>query len=274
MQCVPVNGVSSNSLKLEKCGGYAMKYEKIARKITLFLTLVLVGVLCPVFLVKADVEKWMEEAQIISLNQNVSGTAKNNHNPTGMDPYYFYREYFCFSVPFQMDVYFSESISGSEKLPYIYISDSQGKGVKLTSTGWKYSRANNQSSIVAYMTLKKGEYYIRQSKVYDKNTESHPYTIKVTAKLSQAPKMVYAKRISSKSAKVKWKKVSRATGYEIYRSTSFRTSFKLIKRVNGKTSSITTKDLKKGKRYYYRVRAYRIWKGMKFYSDPSWALGC
>ncbi|MGY3665257.1 MAG: N-acetylmuramoyl-L-alanine amidase [Roseburia sp. 1XD42-69] len=57
---------------------------------------------------------------------------------------------------------------------------------------------------------------------------------------------------------LKWKKVSGAQGYEIYRSTSKDKDFKKIKTVNkGSTVSFKDKSVKAGKTYYYKVRAYK-----------------
>lgn len=57
---------------------------------------------------------------------------------------------------------------------------------------------------------------------------------------------------------LKWKKVSNADGYQIYRSTSKNGSYKKVADVKGATK-VKYKDtgLAYGKTYYYKVRAYR-----------------
>lgn len=61
---------------------------------------------------------------------------------------------------------------------------------------------------------------------------------------------------SSTSLKLTWKKVSNATGYKIYRSTSKKGSYKLIKTItNGNTTSYKNSKLKTGQTYYYKVQA-------------------
>ena len=58
------------------------------------------------------------------------------------------------------------------------------------------------------------------------------------------------------SVKLKWKKVSKATGYQIYCSTSKSKDFKKAKTINGgKTISATVSKLKSNKTYYFKVRA-------------------
>lgn len=63
---------------------------------------------------------------------------------------------------------------------------------------------------------------------------------------------------SSSSLKVSWNKVSGATGYDIYRSTSTSSSsFKLVKTISsGSTTSWTDSGLQADKRYYYKVKAF------------------
>lgn len=61
---------------------------------------------------------------------------------------------------------------------------------------------------------------------------------------------------SSTSLKLTWKKVSNASGYKIYRSTSKKGSYKLIKTItNGNTTSYKNSKLKTGQTYYYKVQA-------------------
>lgn len=73
-----------------------------------------------------------------------------------------------------------------------------------------------------------------------------------------------------RKATVKWSKISGASGYQIYRSTKKSSGFKKVKTVTkGKTVSYTNKKLKKGKYYYFKVRAYRTVSGKKVYSAFS-----
>lgn len=65
--------------------------------------------------------------------------------------------------------------------------------------------------------------------------------------------------------KVSYKKVSGAAGYQIQYST--KSNMKAAKSKTTKKLTYTLKNLKKGKRYYVRVRAYN--KGKKAYGDWS-----
>ncbi len=75
-----------------------------------------------------------------------------------------------------------------------------------------------------------------------------------------APK---AASTSYNSVKLAWKAVAGAGGYEVWRSASSTGIYQRVATVSG-TSSISTK-LTTGKRYYFRVRAYRTVSGKKVY---------
>ena len=72
---------------------------------------------------------------------------------------------------------------------------------------------------------------------------------------------------SSKAIKVSWKSVSGANGYEVYSSTSKSGTYKKIKTTS--SLSYTNSGLKKGKTYYYKVRAYKTFNGKKVYGSYS-----
>lgn len=57
------------------------------------------------------------------------------------------------------------------------------------------------------------------------------------------------------SVTLSWKKVNGATGYQVYRATSKKGSFKKVK--SPASARFTQSGLSKGKTYYYKIRAYR-----------------
>ncbi len=92
------------------------------------------------------------------------------------------------------------------------------------------------------------------------------------SKLSvKAPKLTSVKNVKSRKLKIKWTKNSQADGYQIQYSTksnfSKNTKTVTIKKKNTVTKTIS--KLKKKKKYYVRVRAYRTVRGVKSYS--SWS---
>lgn len=73
---------------------------------------------------------------------------------------------------------------------------------------------------------------------------------------------------SSKSKiKLKWGKISGASGYEIQRYNSSKKKYTTIKTISkGSTTSYTNSGLKKNKTYKYRIRSYKKVRGKKIYS--------
>lgn len=84
------------------------------------------------------------------------------------------------------------------------------------------------------------------------------------------PSLVSVRNTKTKTAVVKWKKVSGASGYEVYRSVKKSSGYKKIATIKkGSTVTYTNKKLKKGKTYYYKVRSYKTVNKKKGYSAFS-----
>ena len=93
------------------------------------------------------------------------------------------------------------------------------------------------------------------------------------ATASQAPKSAKFKKVKSakKAVSVEWKKVSGVKGYQIQVATDkkFKKNKKTITVKKQKTTKTTVKKLKAKKKYYVRIRTYKIVNGKKVYS--SWS---
>lgn len=75
---------------------------------------------------------------------------------------------------------------------------------------------------------------------------------------------------SYNSIQIQWKKNSKANGYELYRSTKQKSGYKKIKTITSKSKNVyVNKKRATGKRYYYRVRAYRKIGKIKIYGKYS-----
>lgn len=78
------------------------------------------------------------------------------------------------------------------------------------------------------------------------------------------------KKTGTKKAKLTWKKVKDATGYEIYMSMKKSSGYKKIKTIKkAKTVTFTKSGLKKKKTYYFKVRTYRTVNGVTYYGSYS-----
>ena len=124
--------------------------------------------------------------------------------------------------------------------------------VKNLKAGTKY-----KFKVKAYKTVSKKKYYGSYSS--ELQTATKTSTPKITSLTT-----------GSKKANLKWKKVSGATGYEIYMATSKNGKYSKVKTI---TKSSTVKyskaKLKKNKKYYFKVRTYKTVNGKKIYSSYS-----
>ena len=92
----------------------------------------------------------------------------------------------------------------------------------------------------------------------------------VVSKPIPATPTITAKNAGSRKIRISWNKISGASGYEIYRSTSKSGTYSKVKTVtSGSTIRFTNSNLTKGKTYYYKVRAYRTVSGKKVYGKYS-----
>lgn len=86
---------------------------------------------------------------------------------------------------------------------------------------------------------------------------------------TKAPVITAIKK-GEKQAVVQWKKVKKASGYEIYMSSKKNSGYKKKATVKkASTVKYTKKKLKAGKKYYFKVRTYRTVNGKKIYSSYS-----
>ena len=71
-------------------------------------------------------------------------------------------------------------------------------------------------------------------------------------------------------ATISWKKISGALGYRVYMATSKNGKYTKVKDITkGSTVKYTKSSLKKGKTYYFKVRAYRTVDKKNVYSSYS-----
>lgn len=81
---------------------------------------------------------------------------------------------------------------------------------------------------------------------------------------------VKVKKIDSKSLTVSWKKTEGAKGYAVYMKTGKNGKYKKIKDITDKSvTSMYKGGLKKGKTYYFRVRAFKDIYGERSYGELS-----
>lgn len=95
---------------------------------------------------------------------------------------------------------------------------------------------------------------------------------KLQAKLDVRTKNIRLKSAKSKKAKqatIRWAKVKNVDGYVVEYSAKANLKSAKKKKVKASTISLTVKNLKKGKKYYVRVRGYKVIDGQKVYTQYS-----
>lgn len=122
-----------------------------------------------------------------------------------------------------------------------------------STASWKKLTTIKSGSTVTYTykSAPSGKNYQYAVQAYNAYSTSKRST-KTNARYLKTPTVTLSNTSTTK-VKVKWKKITGAKKYKIYRRTGTSGSFKLIKTTTAK--SYTDKNLKKGKTYYYRVVA-------------------
>lgn len=144
----------------------------------------------------------------------------------------------------------------------IFRSTKSNKGFKKIATISTFSYTNKK------LTFDTTYYYkIRAYKVVDGVKKYSPYSKVVGTKTKVNAPNFSVKFNTYNSAKIVISKVSSANGYQIYRSESENGTYKLLTTTT-KTSYVD-KNLKVGKTYYYKVRAYKLKSKSKKYGSYS-----
>lgn len=161
----------------------------------------------------------------------------------------------------------------SLKLSWRKISGADGYQLqrKSGSGSWK-TIANTELSSYTAKGLKAGTTYSFRVRSYRTVEGKKYYSGWTTLKTSTAPSKLSISTLSTNSRHeitAKWKKVSACSGYQVQFSTSSNFKSPTVKNVSGNSKTSCTAKLKMGKKYYVRVRAYKVLSGKKYYGAWS-----
>lgn len=93
---------------------------------------------------------------------------------------------------------------------------------------------------------------------------------KVSSRARSAVPKPKAANVDYRTIRLSWKKAKGADGYQVYRSSSKRGKYRLVKTIKkGSTTSWKNYSLEPGKKYYYKVRSYKLRKKKRYYSETS-----
>ena len=144
----------------------------------------------------------------------------------------------------------------------VVVYNSKGESVRSgnqSKENMVYSQKKNRTrDKFTVKKLKKGTYYLE---IKENGSEpDHNYTIKVVPTMTEKVKDVSVKQTAtgSKTAVVSWKAFTgeAVSGYKVYRATKKNGKYKLVKTVWGIDQNSVEVDVKVGKTYYYKVRAF------------------
>lgn len=157
--------------------------------------------------------------------------------------------------------------NGYEKRPTVYI---QGlvEGQEYTVSYSNNVNVGTASVIISGINLYTGTVVLNFT--IHKMSETAVTSTQTTAVKKPAKPKITKLKTSKKSVTINWKKLTGIDGYQLQYSTS--SSFKKPKSVNIKSKKAVSKkvsSLKKGKKYYFRIRAYKTVNGKKLYGAWS-----
>ena len=149
----------------------------------------------------------------------------------------------------------SYTYDGKAKKPSVTVKDSNGNKIASSNYTVKYSSNKNVGKATVTVTFK-GNY---------------SGTLKKTFTIKPKSTSISSLKAGPKKFTVKWEKLTtQTTGYQIQYSTSSGFSnAKTVTVSKNSTTSKTISKLKAKKKYYVRIRTYKIVNGTKYYS--SWS---
>ena len=159
-----------------------------------------------------------------------------------------------------------DKVSGYEILKYDANKNSFVHAVYASadSTSYKFTKLQNSALhsyvVKAYKTIDGDKHFGEQSDA-------------VSVFIKPAKAQLTSVTMKNSTLNVEWKKLD-CTGYEIIYTTDskFKKGLKTVKIKNSNKTKKAIKKLKKGKKYYVKVRAYAVNNGKKLYGSKSTML--
>lgn len=158
--------------------------------------------------------------------------------------------------------------SNTITLTWAKLSGATGYEVSYSTDGKKWSTTTTTSNSITLKKLSSNKKYQIKVRPYKKTGSYIAYgqysaVVKSTTNVA-APTSLKSSSVTKSSVKLSWKKVSGASGYEVYRNG------KKVKTITkGSTVSFSDSKLSRNTTYKYKVRAYKTVSGKKVYSDYS-----
>ncbi len=157
-------------------------------------------------------------------------------------------------------------VTGATGYKVYQYSSSQGKYVQIaTVTSNTYKKSTNLKAGTTYKFKVKAYKKLSNGTVID-GLASSEFT---TATTCAAPKISSLTASSGQKATIKWSAVTGATGYQVYYSTKKDSGYQKVVSTTSKSASKTFSKSSKGKKIYFKVRAYKKVNGQTIYGNWS-----
>lgn len=171
-------------------------------------------------------------------------------------------------------------VSGGSKVKVTWKRDSKADGYYIYRAASKKGTYKKVKTITKNKTVSWSDTNIRTGKTYyykirsyvkaSSGTKSSGYSAALSVKTALSKPTVTSLTASGGKVKLKWNKDKNAAGYKIYRASSKNGTYKAVKTIKkNSTVAWTDKNVKAGKNYYYKVRAYSVNQGKAKYSAYS-----
>lgn len=224
--------------------------------------------------------KVLYNKESLKLNQDYKVAYRNNVNAgkasvtvTGIGKYKGTRQMYFNILPFDMSK-MSKTLKGRDGK--IYRAVYKNKAVKI-KTAFRIASTCNGGTV--YLEPQQGKDYsysyinnkkIGTAGIVFRFRGNYKGTLtKVFEIVPPATNIVTVKKRKN-GIYLKWKKVNTCDRYEIYRSATKKGTYKKIATVKGRTKcTYVDKKAKKGKKYYYKVKACKYQGGKLYKSDDS-----
>lgn len=157
----------------------------------------------------------------------------------------------------------SQGIDSNKHLVYFC-----GSGWRVSETCWASWIMGKKASIYSDGWIgwsNEGNPYLRDGKTFEMD-KTNGKEINISALKSAKPAKVKA-TAGNKKITLKWTSNTDVTKYVVYKSAKKTSGFKAVTSTAKKT--VTVKNLKNGKKYYYKVVGYKNLNGSKIYTKKS-----
>lgn len=158
-----------------------------------------------------------------------------------------------------------EGIAGAEVYEIVRAEKANGSYVTVKTTGQESYKDTIK------VTGKTYYYKVRPIAYTGENVKVEgAFCDPLAVKTSMAKPAIRKVKAGKKKATITWGKVGGAEGYVIYRAAKKKGKYKAIKTIRkASTVKLVNKKLKKGKKYFYKIRAYNTVDGKRVYTGFS-----